>query len=389
MVGSRSLQSLGLDEATFAALWRRYGQRWGVGLCVVKPDGVVLIARGARGWSGEAQQEARRLAVAEALRWGEPAVGPAAGESVVWGIPIMHNAAVLGGLVAGIAEAKLFRSGSARLDVRAACTELRRLAEQHNLTNAALLEARRQEYQREQARAEAIHAYKSTPLTDIRGLYLLEEPALVTAVRKGDRAQAREILNRLLVAMIHRAAGRVELVKSFFMELVAMMTRTAVEVGGSPEELLGSNFESIGRLSALRDDEELAPWLHEVLERIMDAIRAGRQQPRELMLAHALRVAQEHCCSGFSRDDAAEAAGLSPAHFSRLFRRHYGRSFSDALQQMRVDRAADMLVRGSKPLKLIALECGFADQSHLTKAFGRLYRVTPARYRREHQSTKE
>jgi AraC-like DNA-binding protein len=383
-------RDIGLDRAMFASLCRSYGRRWGVGLCAVTPEGEVVHAWGAARWSGPRQRDSRRLAVHEALRWGEPAVEPAPGEIVLWGVPLMHNAVVLGGLVAGIAEKRLFGRGNrSRLDVRAACSDLRRAAEQLNLTNAALLESKRQEYQREQSRAEAIHAFKATPMQDIRGLYLLEEPALVTAVRKGDRAQAREILNRLLVAMIHRGAGRIDLVKSFFMELVAMMTRTAVEVGGSPQELLGTNYNSIAKLSALRDDEQLAPWLHEMLERIMDAIRAGRQQPRDLMLSHVLRLAGERCCDGFGRDEAAAAAGLSPAHFSRLFRRQYGRSFSAVLQQMRADHAADMLARTDKPVKIIAVQCGFADQSHLTKAFRRLYRCTPAKYRREHQSTKD
>ncbi len=382
--------SIGIDRHQFDELAGEYFRRWRVGLCAARPDGAVVFAYRAEGWDEAPHLSVRRLAIEEALRWGEPAVQPAPGETVVWGVPLMYNAKLLGGLVAGISERKLFRRGTILpvIDVRAACTDLRRLAEQHDLTNAALLESRRRESQRERVRAEAIHAYKGSPLYDIRALYLLEEPSLVAAIRKGDRSQARGILNRLLVAMIHRAGARLELVKSFFMELVVTMSRTAVEVGGVPEELLGTNFDSIARLSALKDDEELAVWLHEMLERIMDAIRAGGEQPNEAMLSHALGVMSERCGEHIGRDEAAAAAAMSPSHFSRLFKKHYGRTFNEVLIKMRADRAADLLARTDKPLKIIALECAFADQSHLTKVFRRCYHTTPAQYRIEHKNTK-
>ena len=368
-----------------------YRKRWRVGLCATSADGAVAFEMSAGAWSGEEFQEARKLAIAEALRWGEPCVEPAPRETIVWAAPILHNARLLGGLVAGITEKRLFPRGtqSPLLDIRAACADLLRLAEEQNLTNAALLESRRREYQRERVRAEAIHAFKGTEHYDMRTLYLLEEPALIGAIRKGDRGQARAILNRLLVGMIHRAGSRLELVKSFFMELVAMMSRTAVEAGGLPEELLGTNYDGIARLAAIDNDEQLAPWLHEMLERILDSMRRNRVAAQSVLMASAMKFMSEHCCEDISRDDVAAAAEMSGAHFSRSFRKQFGRTFTDLLSQMRTERAADLLARTDRPLKLIALQCGFTDQSYLTKVFRRRYRVTPAMYRREHEGRRE
>jgi AraC-like DNA-binding protein len=333
---------------------------------------------------------ARQLSVRESLRWGEPIVMPGPEETLLWAVPLMRNACLLGGLVATIAERNLFRGGSnqASVDVRAACADLLRMAIDHNLTNAALLEAHLRENQRESVRAESIHAYKASPHYDLRNMYLLEEPALIASIRRGDRGGARSILNRLLVGMIHRAGGRLDLSKSFFMELVAIMSRTAVEAGGAPEELLGTNFASVARLAAIRSDEELAPWLRDMLERIMDTIQRSPAGVQAVQLGHVLRFMSEHCGEDIPRNDAAQVAAMSPAHFSRLFRKHFGQTFTGLLNNLRTDRAADLLLRSDKPLKLIALECGFADQSYLTKVFRRRFKTTPAAYRSEHQITK-
>jgi len=379
------------DRPAARRVGRAYFSRWGVGLCLTDPQGRVIEAYRARGWEGPSHETVRRLAIDEALRWGEPAVQPGPDETVLWAVPVMVNARVAGGLVAGIAEARLFRRGSTApvIDVRAACTDLRRLAEEHNLTNAALLELRRQAYRREQARAEAIHAYKANPFFQLRSTYLLDEPSLVAAIRKGDCHEARNILNRLLVAMIHHAGDRLELVKSLFMELVVTMSRTAVEGGGVPEELLGSRYDAIARLATIHDDEELASWLNEMLERIMDAIHAAPRHPHAAMLEHAMRIISERCCEKLTRDQVAEEAGMSRSHFSRMFRQHFGCNFSDVLLRLRTERAAKLLAETDRPLKIIALECGFTDQSHLTRVFRQHYRVPPAQYRREHKNTKD
>ena len=378
-----------LTKDAFGEASARYRRRWHIGLCAVAGNGQVVFHDSDDAWAEERFADVRRLAVTEALRWGEPAVEPAPNETVVWAVPVMLNAEVLGGLVAGIAEARLFRRGSATpvIDVRSACTDLRRLAEELNLTNPAALEIRRSEYSREQARAEAIHSLKASRHYDLRAMYLLEEPRLIASIRRGDRGEARDILNHLLVGMIHQAGDRLELAKSFFMELVAMMSRTAVESGGSPESSLGSNFASIAELGAITSEEKLAVWLHETLERVMDSIQRNRTRTPDALVAGALRYMADNCCRDIGRDEAAAAACVSPSHFSRLIRKRFGQSFTDLLNQMRIDRAVELLNNTDKPLKSIALETGFADQSYFTKVFRRWRGVPPAQFRRHQTPT--
>lgn len=381
----RRLVDLMVEPTTFANIAAAYQRKWDIALAVAGPDGRVIHPVQLR--DSDTLVAVRRLAIEEALRWGEPAVEPCSDGTIVWAIPIMHNARVLGGIIAAIDENRVFPDGTmaASIDIRSACTDLRRLAEEYNLTNASLLEARRNESNRERLRAEAIHAFKAGASYDMRAAYLLDEPMLLAAIRKDDRGQARQILNRLLVAMIHRAGDRIDLVKSFFMELVVMLCRTAVESGGEPEELLGTNFASISALSQIKTDEELSVWLHDILERIMDSIRRHRKQSSPEMLSRALQFMAEHCCDDISRDQAADAAFMSPSHFSRFFKRHLGQTFTDVLNQMRIDRSVEMLTHDDKDLKIIALECGFTDQSYYTKVFRRFRGTTPAEFRKQYR----
>jgi len=372
-----------LDAATLAALASAYQQRWGIGLWACRPDGALVW-----GEAPEADDHApsecavRALAIAEALRWGDPSFELTPGERLIWAVPLMHNAQVRGGLVAAVtARLSAGRDGlPLGVDLNAAAADLRRLAEEANVTNAALLEAQRVAEGRERTRAEAIHALKALPHYDLRQMFLLEEPALAAAVRRGDRGEARAVLNRLLVG-IHSCAGdRLDLVKSFYAELVVTVSRTAVYAGGAPEEILPANLVGLARLAAIADEQSLAHWLREMLEQAMDAVRAGRRAG-EATLIDALAWLRDHFTEDITRDDVARAGHLSPAHFSRQVRRRLGCTFTALLTALRLDLATELLVRTDKQIGLIALECGFGDQSYFTKVFRGARGVTPRSYR--------
>jgi AraC-like DNA-binding protein len=377
---------LNLDEETFRRIAREYRGKQAVDLCAVDPEGRISLGHLPAAVTELPEGVAvRRQAVDEALRWGEPTVNLCPPAHLIWAVPLLVNAELRGGLIACVSEQAAFQTGSQGpgCNVRRASHALRLLAEEENLTNAALLAARREQHDREQSRAYALHEVKRSPSFNFHQMYFLEEPALIAAIRRGQRGEAREIVNRLLVGMIHRAGSRIELTKSFFLELVVSMCRTAVEAGGSPQELLGDNFGRMTELALIRRDEDLAAWLHRMLEEVMDSIHRHRHRSDDVLLADAMRYMAEHCGEPIGRDEVAGVACMSPAHFSRTVSRRFGRAFTELLNQARVDCAADVLVRTEKPLSVVALECGFQDQSYFTKVFRRYRGMTPRAYRKD------
>jgi AraC family transcriptional regulator len=85
--------------------------------------------------------------------------------------------------------------------------------------------------------------------------------------------------------------------------------------------------------------------------------------------------------------DIAAEFGLSADHFGRLFKQATGVTLYQFIIRCRVERARTLLIDTPTPISDIAAECGFADQVHLTRAFGRIVGVTPAAYRRLHRGT--
>ena len=81
-------------------------------------------------------------------------------------------------------------------------------------------------------------------------------------------------------------------------------------------------------------------------------------------------------------NEIARACGLSVSHFSRAFRRSTGFSPHAWLLNMRIEAAKAMLRRREPSLSMIALGCGFADQSHFTRVFTRRVGLSPGAWRK-------
>lgn len=79
--------------------------------------------------------------------------------------------------------------------------------------------------------------------------------------------------------------------------------------------------------------------------------------------------------------ELGDVVGRHPAHVARAFRRAYGVSVATYSRSLRLEWATVAVATTDDPLTRIALEAGFADQSHFTRSFRRHHGVTPGRYR--------
>ena len=77
----------------------------------------------------------------------------------------------------------------------------------------------------------------------------------------------------------------------------------------------------------------------------------------------------------------ADVAGMSRAHFSRLFRRHVGQPPAEYVTHERVQRAAKLLADSRLSVKAISIACGFEDPNYFSKVFRRVLSISPAQFR--------
>jgi AraC family transcriptional regulator len=114
----------------------------------------------------------------------------------------------------------------------------------------------------------------------------------------------------------------------------------------------------LGRL-ALDAERTPPPWLL----RAQELVHARFREP--------LRVAE-----------VAREVDVHPGHLARAFRQHFQVPLGSYVRRLRLEWVATELLDSDDSLASVALAAGFADQSHLTRAFKCHTGLTPQAYRR-------
>lgn len=105
-----------------------------------------------------------------------------------------------------------------------------------------------------------------------------------------------------------------------------------------------------------------------VLSRVQEA------RAKEMLLAGAAQTRLiEHI---------AEQCHLSPSYFIYAFRQTTGQTPHRWLKAQRIKQACGLLQHSQRSLADIAIECGFADQSHFTRVFSQVMTVAPGAWRK-------
>ena len=105
----------------------------------------------------------------------------------------------------------------------------------------------------------------------------------------------------------------------------------------------------------------------------------GRVAPR--WLKQAKEILRSALPERTSLITVSTVVGVHPVHLAREFRRYYRCTAGEYVRRISIDHACALLSGSDVPLAEIASRIGYSDQSHFTRTFKRLMRMTPTQYR--------
>ncbi len=114
----------------------------------------------------------------------------------------------------------------------------------------------------------------------------------------------------------------------------------------------------------------LADGAATTFERLLPALERLRAAPKEPI----------------SLEAAASACALSPAYFSRRFKRALGMNFTDYARIYRLHLAARRLTTTGSAISEIGYSLGFSSPSHFTARFRERFGISPREYRNSARS---
>ncbi|MFW6291655.1 MAG: helix-turn-helix domain-containing protein [Spirochaetota bacterium] len=208
-----------------------------------------------------------------------------------------------------------------------------------------------------------------------------KETTLLNQIRSGDVPAAQETLNELLGHVFFATGSRLDRTKLRARELVVLLSRAVLTEGADPEEVFGLNYQFVDAIDHQTDTTGVAYWMARIVRRFADLILYLPHLTHARALRRALSHMRNHSGRPLRVAEVARAAGLSPSHFSRVFRAEMGETFVSSLNRIRCERAGELLRSTTLPVQEIAHRCGFSDHSYFTKVFRTVTGTPPSALR--------
>src|SRR6266436_4852126 len=149
---------------------------------------------------------------------------------------------------------------------------------------------------------------------------------------------------------------------------IAMALRAGVQTGDALDRMYGEALSTALAVHLLR----------EYSAAVLEPKRQHGGLPRE-KLVRAVEYIQDQLNTDLTVSGIAQAVGLSPDHFTRLFKESTGQSPYRYVVEARVRKAKELLTTGKFTICEAAYHVGFVDQSHLTRHFKKIFGLPPKR----------
>ena len=146
----------------------------------------------------------------------------------------------------------------------------------------------------------------------------------------------------------------------------------------------GARLDLLLRLAADEFDRDPQPsqmpaWCALVLREWLLANAAAGRLDRAIdpLVAELLAFLEQHLAEDLTLADLAQRAGFTPQHLNRLFRRHLGATPLQIHGDLRLRHAAVLLAEGTRTVKAVAAQVGYADAAYFSRLFTARFGRTP------------
>lgn len=215
-----------------------------------------------------------------------------------------------------------------------------------------------------------------------------EERRILDAVKAGDVEEAVR-LSKEMDSNIGRLGGsEIEHWRNLSIVAATLCARAAIEAGVMPATAYRISGFYINKSTACKDITQILIYRNHAIEEMAKRVREQKEKRHTSSYTEQCKdYIYGHYREKMYLDDIADKLGISSSYLSRLFKKETGVSLQDFINDVRVEKAVNLLVYSEESLAKIAEYVNFPSQSYFGKIFKQKLQMTPKQYRELHKPT--
>lgn len=128
--------------------------------------------------------------------------------------------------------------------------------------------------------------------------------------------------------------------------------------------------------------EQVERWAYQRFEYLINSVQTSRLEIRSDAVNSAIRYMEEHYMEEITLEEIARYIGISPQHFSKIFKEETGINYIEWLTNLRLDIAKRLLAEGKKTVKEVCYVVGYNDPNYFSRIFRKIVGTSPTEFAR-------
>ncbi|HKM29069.1 MAG TPA: helix-turn-helix domain-containing protein [Anaerovoracaceae bacterium] len=207
------------------------------------------------------------------------------------------------------------------------------------------------------------------------------EKTLIGHITDGQTEAAKKCIAELIDRISTLESGELAAIKAKVLWLFAIIIRLATEKHASLRETLDADSEVIIKLSEADSYKSLKAMSINLVETITSNMITSVYSGSSSIIAKALQYINRNYKDKITLTDIENNLNVNGSYFSSLFRHEMGITFTEYLNQVKIDYACQLLETTNLSIIDISLATGYEDQSYFTKVFKKCTGETPKQHR--------
>jgi len=203
---------------------------------------------------------------------------------------------------------------------------------------------------------------------------------LIATIKELNPEKAKDILNNAIKEFMIFSEGNFEIMKTYLTQFILMLYELIDEYRFITKPTYGDLFPG-HKLSQADTLGVLTSGFDIVSKEFMLQIFPAAVYRHYALLQKATLIIRQNFQNKLTQNEIANAIFLSPSYFSKIFKEALGCTFNQYVNQVRIEKAKEMLQLPNIRIQSIPEMVGFDNRSYFGKIFKQLTGTTPGQYR--------
>lgn len=207
-----------------------------------------------------------------------------------------------------------------------------------------------------------------------------DEKEIISCLKTMEAEKLDRVLEKIYLNFTNTKTSFEE-VTNICLRLIAVSASHLEEIGVDYGKYSGKQFDPYGEIDKYETLEDIKGWLKNVFNSFIDAMQKSKKENYKGIVKVAMHYVNDHYNEDIGVEQMAAITYVTPNYFSRVFKKETGKSFTEWLNMVRLDKARVLLMDLKLRVYEVAEKVGYNDYKVFTHNFKKYFGCTPKEFR--------